>query len=146
MRLRSPAVAVAAVALTLAAGAACASTCYLVYDAGDNIAYRGPNTPVDLSARGAAARAALRQRGEYLLIIEADRCEPTGAALGSPESAPKPVDAYVAGMKSVMRSGDEAPATANRGSPRAVPATGGGAPAGPATTAAPQRSAPPRAY
>src|SRR5438552_11841829 len=63
-----------AAALACAAAAAGAMTCHIVLDRNDNVVYRDTSPPVDLSDRGSAERAALRQRGEFLLMIEADQC------------------------------------------------------------------------
>jgi hypothetical protein len=59
---------------TLAAQIPAQATCYMVYDRKDNVIYRETQPPVDMSDRGAAEREAMRQRGEYLMFIETDRC------------------------------------------------------------------------
>jgi hypothetical protein len=58
----------------LPAGAANALTCYVVFDRSENIVYRDHYPPVDLSDAGRAEREAMRNRGEFLLFVEADQC------------------------------------------------------------------------
>src|SRR2546421_12352423 len=69
--------------LVLSAGVAEAATCYLLFDRYDNVVYRNTVSPIDLSDQGAAARAALRQRGEYLLVMDSDRCAPVTFVFGA---------------------------------------------------------------
>ena len=71
-------IALAGAALAVAASAADATTCYVILDAKETIVYRAPMPPVDMSDRGAAARDALRQRGNYLLFMDTERCVPIG--------------------------------------------------------------------
>ena len=94
--------AVAVAVLMVSPGAANAFTCYLVYDASDNIVYRDSVTPVDLSDRGAAARDALRQRGELLMIIDTDRCPRIAVSFGATGAHAAPADEYVAGIRPVV--------------------------------------------
>ena len=77
-QLRIPIIALAGAALTVAAGVATASTCYVILDAKETVVYRASTPPVDMSDRGAAAREALRQRGNYLLFMETQQCAPIG--------------------------------------------------------------------
>ena len=77
-QLRIPIIALAGAALTVAAGVATASTCYVILDAKETVVYRASTPPVDMSDRGAAARDALRQNGNYLLFMETQRCVPIG--------------------------------------------------------------------
>ena len=77
-QLRIPIIALAGAALAVAVDIAAASTCYVVLDAKDTIVYQASMPPVDMSDRGAAARDALRQRGNYLLFMETERCVPIG--------------------------------------------------------------------
>jgi hypothetical protein len=58
----------------LPAGTAHALTCYVVFDRSENIIYRDHYPPVDLSDAGRAEREALRNRGEFLLFVEAEEC------------------------------------------------------------------------
>ena len=80
--LRIPIIALVGVTLAVAAGVAAASTCYVILDATDTVVYRASIPPVDMSDRGAAAREALRQKGNYLLFMETDRCVPIGYESG----------------------------------------------------------------
>ena len=81
-QMRIPVIALAGAFCAVAAGVAAASTCYVVLDAKDAVVYRASMPPVDMSDRGAAAREALRQRGEYLLFIETEQCVPFGYERG----------------------------------------------------------------
>jgi hypothetical protein len=76
--LRVPLIALTGAALAVAAGVASASTCYVILDAKEAIVYRASIPPVDMSDRGTAAREALRQKGNYLLFMETERCVPIG--------------------------------------------------------------------
>jgi hypothetical protein len=51
-----------------------AAMCYEVIDRNGVVTYRDTHTPVDLSAAGASAREAMRQRGELLVIYDARTC------------------------------------------------------------------------
>ncbi len=77
-QLRVPIIALAGAALAVAAGVAAASNCYVILDAKETIVYRASTPPVDMSDRGAAARDALRQRGNYLLFMDTQQCVPIG--------------------------------------------------------------------
>ncbi len=61
-------------ALALFALGAHAVTCDIVIDRTGTVVYQDVVPPVDMSARGAAAREQMRQRGEQLMIIEASQC------------------------------------------------------------------------
>jgi hypothetical protein len=89
-------------------GAALASTCYLVYDRGENVIYRDTTPPVDMSDRGAASRDALRQRGEFLLFIESDRCAPIAFLIGPGTPGTISVDQIVAGIPTMGTSAPDA--------------------------------------
>ncbi len=82
--------AIAGAALAVTAGAADASTCYMILDAQETIVYRATMPPVDMSDRGAPARDALRQRGNYLLFMETDKCVPIGFGSGWANSSQAP--------------------------------------------------------
>jgi len=60
--------------LSLAIAPAFAAPCYEVIDSKDTTLLRVSVPPVDLSQAGTAAREAMRQRGELLIIFETDRC------------------------------------------------------------------------
>ncbi len=69
------------VALAMALGCAlpaAAAPCYLILDRKDAVLYRDSLPPFDLSVQQSPARAALRQRGQILLIAEFDNCRPVG--------------------------------------------------------------------
>jgi len=84
-----PALCAALVATTLglAAADARAVNCYVVFDRTDNVIYRDVFPPVDLSDAGKADREAMRQRGEFLMFMDAEQCPRleflTGAAATS---------------------------------------------------------------
>jgi hypothetical protein len=87
-----------AAALALPSGTADAVTCYMLFDRFDNVVYRNTVSPIDLSDQGAAARAALRQRGEYLMVTESDRCPPVTFVFGAAGSKTLSIDETVGGF------------------------------------------------
>jgi hypothetical protein len=117
--------------LTLAAGAASAATCYVLFDRFDNIVYRNTVPPIDLSEQGAPARAALRERGEYMMVMDSDRCAPVTFVFGAAGSKTLSLDESVGGFPpdnspqsraspKARRSSSTAPATApDRSTPAA---------------------------
>lgn len=66
-----------AVALGLALPAA-AAPCFLILDSKDVVLYRDLVPPFDLSVPQSPERAALRQRGQILLVAEFENCRPVG--------------------------------------------------------------------
>lgn len=104
-----------------------AMVCNIVFDRNDQVIYRGTTPPLDLSDGGSRARAAMRQRGEYLMVIDTDRClQVAPAAAGSGTSS---VEDIVAGMRPYLgRSGGRvtpggaAAGGAGTGVPSAAPA------------------------
>jgi hypothetical protein len=79
MRLRRPGIEIAAGLMALCvASLAAAAPCYVILDRNDVVVYRDIAPPFDLSATGSAERAALRQRGQHLMIAEFDRCYAVG--------------------------------------------------------------------
>ncbi|MGH8713675.1 MAG: hypothetical protein ACREYB_06690 [Casimicrobiaceae bacterium] len=97
MRKISVCAAAFGLAVGIAGAPAEALTCNIVFDRNDQVIYRDTASPVDLSDRGARARAAMRQRGEYLMVIDTDRCArvvPTTANSGAAS-----VEDIVAGMR-----------------------------------------------
>ncbi len=60
-----------------------AVTCYEVIDRNDTVIFRDSWTPVDLSAAGARSRAAMRERGELLVIFDAQTCLVVGRSSGA---------------------------------------------------------------
>ncbi len=126
---------VLAMALTACgiAGNAAAITCYVIYDRAGAVTYRSAAPPVDLSDGGAAARVALRERGEHLIIADFDQClppDPGSQASGAPAAS---VEDIVSGMRSYV-----APPGGIAGSARdSLPAWGSsGAPPAPARPSA----------
>lgn len=121
-----------AAALGLVAGAASlpaeALVCNIVFDRNDQVIYRDVTPPLDLSDGGSRARAAMRQRGEYLMVIDTDRCAQVAPRIDKSSTAS--VDDIVAGMRPYM----------GRGGGQLTP---GGAAAGGSGTAV--RTAPPAA-
>lgn len=86
-----------------------AMVCNIVYDRNDQVIYRDVTPPLDLSDRGSSAQAAMRQRGEYLMVIDTDRCAriiPSTASSGAAS-----VDDIVAGMRPYMGRGGGAAAS-----------------------------------
>jgi len=61
-------------ATAFATGSASAVVCFTLMDKSDQVIYRGYDSPVDLSAAGAADREAMRRRGEYMIIAYPDDC------------------------------------------------------------------------
>ena len=87
-----------AAALALLAGTANAVSCYVIFDRFDNVVYRDTVSPIDLSEQGAAARAALRDRGEYLMMTDSDRCPPVTFVFGVAGSKTLSIDETVGGF------------------------------------------------
>ena len=85
-------------------GAVSARTCYTLLDRNDNVVYRDTFSPVDLSDQGEAARAQLRQRGEYLLISEEEHCPQVTFVFGPGGSAALSVDDFLGGLKPSTRA------------------------------------------
>jgi hypothetical protein len=90
---------VAVIVILAIAGPAAARTCYTLLDRNDNVVYRDTFSPVDLSDQGEAARAQLRQRGEYLLISEEEHCPQVTFVLGPGGSAALSVDDFLGGLQ-----------------------------------------------
>jgi hypothetical protein len=127
---RPPVLLTIAAMLAVSAGAAEAATCYVLFDRYDNVVYRNTVSPIDLSDQGAAARAALRQRGEYLLVMDSDRCAPVTFVFGAAGSKTLSLDETVGGFPAENSPTGRPSAKARRGS-SATPAV-----------ASPDRSAP----
>jgi len=134
MRQSSLPLAACGAALALVALAADAVTCDIVVDRNNTVVYQDVTPPVDLSERGAAARDKMRQRGELLMIIDADQCPRlvfssiTGAAS---------VDEIVAGMRPYIATTGGMGMSARPGAGGAVPAAPLAAPAATSTRSAP---------
>lgn len=105
MRILKISLAVSGAALALTSPGADAFTCYLLYDRNDNLVYRDTLSPVDMSDQGAAAREAMRQRGDYLVVADADRCPQVTFVFGSAGSSSLSVDTIVGGMPAGPQAG-----------------------------------------
>jgi len=108
-----------------------ASTCYFVFDRSDTVIYRDAAPPVDMSIRGAPAREAMRQRGEYLLFVDTDRCAPLAFITGPGTPGTLSVDQIVAGYPALATSNPVSGGSSGGGS------VGSSAPGSAATKAAP---------
>ena len=99
MRKRSI-LAVALAATAMLPGVAAAIACYTVLDRNDATIYQDTQPPFDLSTEGgAAARATLRTRKEFLTISDTDRCPIIAAPVGATGYQPASVDEIVAGIR-----------------------------------------------
>ena len=99
-----------AAALGLAGAAALpaeAMICNIVLDRNDQVIYRDVTPPLDLSDGGSRARAAMRQRGEYLMVIDTDRCAQVVPRTDSSNASS--VEEIVAGMRPYMGRGGGQP-------------------------------------
>lgn len=79
-----------------------ASPCYVVLDKSDNVIYQSIHPPVDLSTKGAAARDAMRHRGEFMEVFNSNKCVERSSRSGKGEAS---VDEIVAGVKPYQRVG-----------------------------------------
>jgi hypothetical protein len=118
--------------------AASALTCHIVLDRADTVVYRDTVPPVDLSERGRAARAAMRQRGEFLLMIEADQCSRFVATTGAAGAGGATVEEIVAGLRSYQVPGSGGGFMSSAVTSSAGPSAGP-APSAPAAPPAPPR-------
>ena len=69
------------VAIAMALGfalPAAAAPCFLILDSKDVVLYRDTVPPFDLSVSPSPDRAAMRDRGQMLLIAEFENCRPVG--------------------------------------------------------------------
>src|SRR5450631_3288845 len=98
--MRHPLLSVVIAAAFSCSATAYALTCHIVLDRTDTVVYRDVVPPVDLSERGRAARAAMRQRGEFLLMMESDQCASFVAQTGASGAGGASVDDIVAGLRS----------------------------------------------
>jgi hypothetical protein len=112
MRKPSLGLALCGAAVALVAAGANAVTCDIVIDRTGTVVYQDVTPPVDMSERGAAARDGMRQRGEQLIIVEADQCPRlvfstvTGAAsVEEIVAGMRPYVAVTGGMGSSARPG-----------------------------------------
>jgi hypothetical protein len=111
-----------ATALSLLSPAASAFTCYMLYDRNDNLVYRDTISPVDMSDQGASARESMRDRGDYLVVADADRCPQVTFVFGAAGSSALSVDSIVGGMPvGAGSSGFAVSRTSTRSIPRIAP-------------------------
>jgi hypothetical protein len=89
---------------TAVPGAASAVTCYTVVDRSDATIYQDSEPPFDMSDRGAANRAAMRGRNEFLTIYDTDHCLPVSAPPGATGYRAATVDEIVSGIREYARS------------------------------------------
>jgi len=76
-----------------------AMQCYTVLDRSDNVVYRGTVPPLDLSERGDPEREAMRQHGQHLIAMDADRCPGVEFFTGTAGTSNLSVDQIVGGIK-----------------------------------------------
>lgn len=105
MRLIHVARALAAVTAIAAALPAAAVNCYVIVDRANEVVYQDITSPVDLSDAGAAARDAMRQRGQQLITMDSERCPAIDRARISSTGAVATVDEIVAGMRAAVPFG-----------------------------------------
>ncbi|MEP6943834.1 MAG: hypothetical protein ABI981_12900 [Betaproteobacteria bacterium] len=86
-------------ALALFAAGAQAVTCDIVIDRTGAVVYQDVTPPVDMSDRGAAAREKMRQRGEQLMIIDAEQCPRLVFSSISGATGTASVEEIVSGMR-----------------------------------------------
>jgi hypothetical protein len=136
--MRHPLLSVAIVAAFSCSATASALTCHIVLDRTDTVVYRDIVPPVDLSERGRAARAAMRQRGEFLLMMEADQCTRFVATTGAAGAGGATVDEIVAGLRSYPGASSSGGVMSSASPSAARPSTAP-APAAPSAPAAAAR-------
>ena len=102
------------VTLLLAAAPAFAVNCYMVVDRADHVVYQNVKSPVDLSDRGAAARAAMRARGDQLIAMDAEDCPSIDTRHLANGDRPATVDEIVAAMRPALPYGGTGSAAAGR--------------------------------
>ena len=132
--------AVAAAALVVVSTPAAAANCYAIVDRSNEVVYQGALSPVDLSDAGAAARDAMRARGQQLIAMDTDNCPAIDRVNLATRGGPATVEEIVAGMRSTVPSGTGATPARPDGSSGGIKlpkitvprATGGGmSPSGP---------------
>jgi hypothetical protein len=92
---------IAGAAMGAAAMPVSAITCYEVIDRNNVVTLRGTRPPVDLSNAGAAAREAMRARGELLVIFDTANCVLVGRA-NADGGRTLTTDEIVAGWKPML--------------------------------------------
>ena len=135
--MRHPLLSAAIVAAFSCSATAYALTCHIVLDRTDTVVYRDTVPPVDLSERGRVARAAMRQRGEFLLMMESDQCTRFVAPTGAAGAGGATVDEIVAGLRSYPRAASAGVMSSGAGVVSSARASTGSAPAVPSPPAVP---------
>ncbi|MGE5090019.1 MAG: hypothetical protein ACM3QY_12895 [Candidatus Levyibacteriota bacterium] len=97
-----------ALGLLLSAAPASAVNCYMVVDRSDHVVYQNLQSPVDLSDKGAAAREAMRARGDQLIAMDTDSCPSIDTRHLAGGEKPATVDEIVAGMRPALSYGSRA--------------------------------------
>ena len=122
---------VAGIVILAITGTAAARTCYTLLDRNDNVVYRDTFSPVDLSDAGEAARAQLRQRGEYLLISEEEHCPQVTFVFGPGGSTALSVDDFLGGLQPSTRASGGTITTPSQGARGSVSSAPSAPPAAP---------------
>ena len=104
MRIAHAATALAFVALGAATPAA-AYECYVIVDRNNEVVYQDARSPIDLSNDGAAARDALRTRGQQLITMDSRNCPSIDRGRITGTGGPASVDEIVAGMRPAVPFG-----------------------------------------
>jgi hypothetical protein len=99
MRFLPAARGLAIAALIGAAAPAAAFNCYVIVDKTNEVIYQDTKPPIDMSDEGAAARDALRARGQQLITMDTDRCPSIDRGRIAGKGGPATVDEIVAGMR-----------------------------------------------
>jgi len=115
MRFMDASRALAALAILGLAVPAAAVNCYMIVDRSNEVIYQDITSPIDLSDEGSAERDALRQRGQQLIAMDAERCPAIDRARIAGKGGPATVDDIVAGMRPAATFGTGA-TPANTGS------------------------------
>ena len=139
MRMRTPAIQIAAGLMALcAAGLTLAAPCYVILDRNDVVVYRDTAPPFDLSTAGSSGRAALRQRGQHLLIAEFDQCNAVGYISSTTGATTATVDEIVMQLRPAIGTSVGVSSNSAMSSPssNAVRAPSAPAPRAPAPAAA----------
>ena len=101
--------------LLLAAAPAWALNCYMVVDRADHVVYQNLRSPVDLSDKGAAARQAMRARGDQLIAMDTEDCPSIDTRHVANGKKPATVDEIVAGMRPALVYGGSGRSAASGG-------------------------------
>ena len=113
---------VAGLAALTFAGSAAAVPCYLVIDRNDVVIFRDTSPPFDLSVANAPERAAMRQRGEHLLIADFDKCNAVGYISATTGGTTATVDEIVMQLQPAIST--SVGSGGSYGSGRGLPTTG----------------------